>query len=359
MVRAPMAKPPITANQVTLLRLVLLPIGGLLLYGTAMERWGALAFMTVLGCTDFIDGWLARRYGSTELGRLMDPIADKVFIVVSFMPFIHHGWMTPWEVGLLLAREYIVTGLRSAFERHNMTQRTSLLAKIKTWVQMAGGGVVFMMWMAPRDGMIVVLSLGVGLPLLCLLLRFIIQRYFWWGTLVFSGWMLAVLLPYIFLGTERTAHLLTLTMIGITWLSGWGYVAPVLPKVFQGKFDGSDWVRILGSLLIPLVLVAALTRENLPDWAIILTMSLEMAVGGLDNLLCAKGAQCSALAWGARVGLVAGLVGAAYGGAPAGPLLCIAACGVSAVGTAVEFWRGRSYYMEEPAPVIVQPGAAP
>src|SRR5438105_4760004 len=64
-----MAKPPITANQVTLLRLVLLPIGGVLMYSGTTGLWAALVFMTLLGCTDFVDGWLARRYGSTELGR--------------------------------------------------------------------------------------------------------------------------------------------------------------------------------------------------------------------------------------------------------------------------------------------------
>ena len=81
-----MGKPPITANQVTLLRIVLLPLGPYLLYGTVNEQWLALLFMTVLGCTDFVDGWLARRYGSTELGRLMDPIADKAFVLVGFLP---------------------------------------------------------------------------------------------------------------------------------------------------------------------------------------------------------------------------------------------------------------------------------
>lgn len=349
MVRALMAKPPITANQVTLLRLVLLPIGGILLYGTDLQRWCSLAFMTVLGCTDFVDGWLARRYGSTELGRLMDPIADKVFIVVSFLPFIHHGWMYPWEVGLLLSREFVVTGLRSAYERHHMTRPTSLLAKIKTWVQMAGGGVVFMLWMTPRTAMLIVFGLGVGLPLVFLLARYLIQRYFWWGTLVFSGWMLAVALPYFFLGPERTVHILTIAMIGITWISGWGYVAPALPMILKGRFDGADWVRILGALIMPIVLVAALSRGTAPDWVIILMCSLEMAVGGLDNLLCGKGVQCSALMWGLRVGPIVALVLAGIREARHAAVLCMTACGVSLIGTAIEFWRGRRYYMEEPA----------
>src|SRR5437868_7534907 len=98
MVSSPMAKPLVTANQVTLARLLLLPIGSWLMYQGLRGQVAALIFMTVVGCTDFVDGWLARKYGPTVLGGLMDPIADKVFIVVIFLPFIDLGWLPPWLV---------------------------------------------------------------------------------------------------------------------------------------------------------------------------------------------------------------------------------------------------------------------
>ena len=221
-----MGKPPITANQVTLLRIVLLPLGPYLLYGTVNEQWLALLFMTVLGCTDFVDGWLARRYGSTELGRLMDPIADKAFVLVGFLPFIHlmkdgHPWLYPWEVGLMLAREYVVTSFRSVYEQRRISPKTQLLAKIKAWAQMAGCGVIFLLRMVPEKWVLSAIVLGAVLPLVFLAIRLVARGVVWKGALIFSGWFV-VLLPIQYLwGSEATTHFLTVTIIGITWISGW------------------------------------------------------------------------------------------------------------------------------------------
>jgi CDP-diacylglycerol--glycerol-3-phosphate 3-phosphatidyltransferase len=349
-----MAKPLITANQVTLLRLVLLPVGGALMYGGTTGLWAALVFMTLLGCTDFIDGWLARRYGSTELGRLMDPLADKVFVVVIFMPFIDLGWLTGWQVGLLLSREFVVTALRSTYERRHIPPRTAFLAKVKAWAQMAGCGVLFMLRVVPRDAMLVLIILGAALPVLATLVRYFITGYIWRVSFIFAGWFGVLLLPYLLFGSEVTFQFLAATVIGITWLSAWGYIAPVLRMVVQGKFDASDWVRLIGSIALPVLLILAQVRPDLPAWVIIVTMCLEMAVGGLDNLLCVHGAESTALAWGLRVGLVCLFTGLAlhFSGPAYSPLvgtgLLLCACVVALVGTAMAFYRGRRYYLEEP-----------
>lgn len=360
MVRTPMAKPPITANQVTLLRLLLLPIGGILMYGPTAAKWTAIVFMTFLGFTDYIDGWLARRYGSTELGRLMDPIADKVFVMVCFMPFtdLHleggRPWLFPWQVGLLLSREYVITALRSAYERRHISPRTTLLAKIKAWAQMAGGGVLYLLRLLPEKTVMWVLIIGTALPLVLSVGRYALRGAFWRGALIFAGWELATLIPLVLFGPETAVQTLILTVIGVTWLSGWDYIAPALPLFMRGQLDRSDWVRLLGGLLVPVLLIVAQACGHLPTWVIMLTMGLEMAVGGLDNLLCQNSAQSSALVWGARVGLVSVLTFLAMlrPGDPAWPGtgLMLAAGTVSLLGTALEFYRGRRYYMQEPAP---------
>jgi CDP-diacylglycerol--glycerol-3-phosphate 3-phosphatidyltransferase len=343
-----MAKSPITANQVTLLRLVLLPIGGVLMYFGPGAKWVALVFMTFLGCTDFVDGWLARRYGSTVLGRLMDPIADKVFVMVGFMPFISLKWLAAWQIGLFLSREYVITGLRSAYERRHISMRTTLLAKIKAWAQMAGCGVIFILQMVPERAMLIALGIGTLVPVLFIAVRYAIKRVFWWGAVIFGVWLAALLLPQALYGSRVTTDVLMASIIVITWLSGLSYITPVGPMILQRKFDASDWVRILGGLAVPVVLVAAMARGDLPPWAIMLTMGLELAAGGLDNLLCFHGAQSSAPVWGVRTGLVVLLTGLAVrGGEQAAPLL-YAACAVSVLGTSLEFYRGRRLYLEEP-----------
>jgi cardiolipin synthase len=350
MVRA-MAKPPITANQVTFLRLILLPIGGALFYCGLTAQWINLVFMTLLGCTDFVDGWLARKYGSTELGRLMDPIADKVFVVVIFMPFIDLNWMQPWQVLLLLSREFVVTALRSTYERLKISPKTAFLAKVKAWAQMAGCGVLFMMRVVPEKWMFYVLLAGTVLPVAATLVRYFITGYIWRVSFIMAGWFGVLLALQSFVGSEGNFQFLTLTILGITWLSAWTYLVPAGRLIFTGKFGLPDWVRLLAAIALPILLVEAQARPDLLPWVIMLIMCLEMAVGGLDNLLCVHGAQSSTLLWGLRVGLVGLLTGLAlrlpHGHSYGMPFLYVALF-VSLWGTAVTFYRGRNYYLEEP-----------
>lgn len=346
-----MAKPPITANQVTFLRLILLPIGGALFYMGLQAQWINLVFMTLLGCTDFVDGWLARKYGSTELGRLMDPIADKVFVVVIFMPFIDLGWLAPWQVLALLSREFVITALRSTYERQKISPKTAFLAKVKAWAQMAGCGVLFMLRVVPPKAMLYIILCGAVLPVVATLIRYFITGYVWRVSFIMAGWFVVLLAPLHFLGAEWTFQFLTWTVIAITWLSAWTYLVPAARLVLTGKFAVSDWVRLLGAIALPVLLIDAQARPGLAPWVIMTTMCLEMAVGGLDNLLCVHGAQSSTLLWGLRVGLV-GLLTAVALRLPIGDTRCMpllyGALAVSLWGTAVTFYRGRNFYLEEP-----------
>src|SRR4051812_18008364 len=106
----------ITANQVTLSRILLMPIVGAMMYRGATARWVALLVGGVVALTDLVDGYLARRQGPTILGGLMDPIADKVFVAVCFVPFADLGWVSWWFVIAVFLREFIVTAMRSGFE---------------------------------------------------------------------------------------------------------------------------------------------------------------------------------------------------------------------------------------------------
>ena len=143
-------KPWITANQVTLARLDPHAAPGWLIYKGATARrlalllWGALIAGTVIGCTDWVDGMLARKYGPTVLGGLLDPIADKVFIAFAYTPFADIGLVPWWACALMFTREFFITALRSAYEQRNLTLKTSYIAKAKTWTQMQGIGVMLL-----------------------------------------------------------------------------------------------------------------------------------------------------------------------------------------------------------------------
>ena len=106
----------ITANQVTIARLIGLPFVGALAYGDERSRIIAVILGTLIGLTDTVDGYLARKYGVTVLGSLLDPVADKVFIVVSYGICADLGVIPWWVAAAILSRELGVTVLRSSLE---------------------------------------------------------------------------------------------------------------------------------------------------------------------------------------------------------------------------------------------------
>jgi phosphatidylglycerophosphate synthase len=95
-------KPWITANQVTLGRLIPMPLLSWLIYQGGRYgfldnkyMWSALIAGTLIGCTDWVDGMLARKYGPTVLGGLLDPMADKIFVAFAYTPFADYPCALP------------------------------------------------------------------------------------------------------------------------------------------------------------------------------------------------------------------------------------------------------------------------
>jgi CDP-diacylglycerol--glycerol-3-phosphate 3-phosphatidyltransferase len=86
--------------------------------------------------TDQLDGWLARRQGrSTALGTLLDPIADKILVLSTLIVLIDEGVFRGWMVAAIVAREFLVTGLRLAALERGVVVRARDLGKLKTWAQ--------------------------------------------------------------------------------------------------------------------------------------------------------------------------------------------------------------------------------
>jgi CDP-diacylglycerol--glycerol-3-phosphate 3-phosphatidyltransferase/cardiolipin synthase len=68
-----------------------------------------LAIVGVAAGTDYLDGWLARRYGGSRVGAVLDPIADKVFMVAAFLTVTERGLLAWWEILGVLARDIVAT----------------------------------------------------------------------------------------------------------------------------------------------------------------------------------------------------------------------------------------------------------
>ena len=123
-----------TANKLTMLRVVLIPVFLVLLYlPIPFHRVFALVIFILASVTDFIDGYVARHYNQiTDFGKFMDPLADKLLVVSAMLWFIESGQMPAWAVLIVVAREFAVTGLRLVAVDNGRVIAAGWSGKVKT-----------------------------------------------------------------------------------------------------------------------------------------------------------------------------------------------------------------------------------
>lgn len=127
-----------TANKLTILRIILVPIFMALLMtqGTAFQI-AALIVFVIASLTDALDGYIARHYNQiTTFGKFMDPLADKMLTTAAFIIFVSLGRMSPWALTLILMREFAVSGIRLLAAARSEIIAASMSGKIKTVSQM-------------------------------------------------------------------------------------------------------------------------------------------------------------------------------------------------------------------------------
>jgi CDP-diacylglycerol--glycerol-3-phosphate 3-phosphatidyltransferase len=103
--------------------------------------WATAVFLVAMA-TDQIDGWLARRWQQTSaLGSLLDPIADKILVLATLVMLIAEGVAPAWMVAAIIAREFLVSGLRLAAIERGVVMGARDLGKLKTWAQAVAAAV--------------------------------------------------------------------------------------------------------------------------------------------------------------------------------------------------------------------------
>ena len=125
------------ANKITILRMLITPIVVVLLYfhGPWTCAFAAFAFI-VAAFTDWYDGYIARRENMvTNMGKFLDPLADKVLICAVLIMFTALNWVSAWIVIIIVCRELIVTGLRTIAIDENITLAADKFGKAKTVTQ--------------------------------------------------------------------------------------------------------------------------------------------------------------------------------------------------------------------------------
>lgn len=127
-----------TANKITLLRVVLVPLFmALFLCESALCRILALAVFIIASITDAVDGYIARNYNQiTNFGKFVDPLADKMLTTAAFVILVSYGRMSVWALMIVLAREFMVSGIRSMAAADGKVIAASMWGKLKTVSQM-------------------------------------------------------------------------------------------------------------------------------------------------------------------------------------------------------------------------------
>ena len=127
-------------NKLTVVRMVLVPffVASLLLSGSNETlKWVALVLFVVASLTDFLDGYIARKYNLiTNFGKFMDPLADKILTISGMICLIELGRIPSWIVIIIVAREFIISGFRLIAAENGIVIAANYWGKFKTTFQM-------------------------------------------------------------------------------------------------------------------------------------------------------------------------------------------------------------------------------
>jgi cardiolipin synthase len=134
-------------NILTYGRIAAVPlVAGLLMWGTLEARWIAFGIYVAAAITDFFDGYLARLWQQqSSLGRMLDPIADKVLVAVVLLVLSSEGILDGghrWAAIIIMSREVLVSGLREYLGELQVSVPVTKIAKWKTTVQLVAIGML-------------------------------------------------------------------------------------------------------------------------------------------------------------------------------------------------------------------------
>lgn len=283
----------ISANQLTLLRILLLPFPLFLVYGGPWSRMAAILAYTILGITDYLDGLLARRDGPTKLGAMLDPIADKIFIAVTLVPLVELQIVPLWLAWLVFLREYLVTELRRFMTGLNRPLAVTELAKLKTTLQMIGMGLILLTDTFPDK-----IATGFCLAGALIATVFLAIAIHWKegaissrlkSALLFLGVGLGLLL---WLNARGVILAYMAVIVGITMVSGAQYVQIGLPACFK-KGPGAV-TMLLSGICVPLLPLALMNHvQGITVWLLIFLLSSEFASQALEMWLHPDGHSLS------------------------------------------------------------------
>ncbi len=134
-------------NSLSTIRIILIPLFLYLIFvpDAEMRIW-ALVVFCIASLTDLLDGWSAKKLGQeTDVGRFLDPLADKFLVVSALVAFLFLDPLIPfWMILVIVSRDVMITSMRYLAIKKKTTLKTTRFGKIKTSFQMISIIVIIM-----------------------------------------------------------------------------------------------------------------------------------------------------------------------------------------------------------------------
>ncbi len=132
-----------TATKITLIRVAFIPAYLILMYLSSGQpglwMYLGLAVFVIASITDYIDGYIARKYNQvSDFGKFLDPLADKLLVIAAMCMFCQWGVFPAWALMIVLTREFAVTGLRLVAVGNGTVIAAGQSGKVKTASTMIG-----------------------------------------------------------------------------------------------------------------------------------------------------------------------------------------------------------------------------
>ena len=131
------------ANYVTMIRILVSPLLFAMI-SDSPSGWIVWALWTALALTDGVDGWIARRHGTTRSGAFLDPLADKVLVLGALFSLVAVDRFPVWPVVVIAVREVFISVYRMWWGRRGLAMPARKSAKLKTLVQSLAVGAVLL-----------------------------------------------------------------------------------------------------------------------------------------------------------------------------------------------------------------------
>ena len=183
-------------NAITFVRVAMIPvILWFTYYESRVNSFIAAVLFAATGATDFLDGWVARRRGLvTVIGKFLDPLADKLIVMAALVMLVHLGRVAAWVVIVIMAREFMVTGLRTIAMSEGIVIAAGQEGKHKTAFQVAAITFVIIHYTYPVDAILFSFDLDANRVGTLLLYASLVLSV-WSGWLYFRNFVRAVYGP--------------------------------------------------------------------------------------------------------------------------------------------------------------------